>query len=59
MAEQSQRVIQAFIERQQHEDQYSIVDPVNIGRAFMQMTAQLMADPQKLAEAQLQLWQDR
>jgi len=58
MAEQSQRVIQAFIERQQRDDEYSIVDPVNIGRAFMQMTAQLMADPQKLAEAQLQLWQD-
>lgn len=33
-------------------------DPLNIGQAFFEMTARLMADPAKLVEAQLSLWQD-
>jgi polyhydroxyalkanoate synthase len=33
-------------------------DPLNIGQAFFEMTARLMADPGKLVQAQLSLWQD-
>jgi polyhydroxyalkanoate synthase len=58
LTEQSQRVVQAFLERQKEEDEFSIVDPVSVGKAFMEATAQMLADPQKLAEAQMQLWQD-
>ena len=58
LAEQSQRVVQAFLERQKEEDQFSIVDPVSIGRAFMEVSTQMLSDPRKLAEAQMQLWQD-
>ena len=58
LAEQSQRVVQAFLERQKEEDQFSVVDPVSIGKAFMEASAQMLSDPRKLAEAQMQLWQD-
>ncbi|HLW26234.1 MAG TPA: class I poly(R)-hydroxyalkanoic acid synthase, partial [Kiloniellales bacterium] len=33
-------------------------DPLNIGSAFMEMTARLMADPVRLMQAQAELWQD-
>ncbi|WP_186457579.1 PHA/PHB synthase family protein [Nitrospirillum amazonense] len=36
----------------------SNLDPFNLGGAFMEMTARLMADPNRLFEAQLGLWQD-
>ncbi len=58
LLEQSQRVVQAFIEKQSEDDNYSIVDPASIGEAFVEATTHLLSDPQKLAEAQLQLWQD-
>ena len=60
-AEQSQRLIEAFWQRQGEaagEDGFSIADPTAIGRAFLALGSQLMADPARLAEAQAQLWRD-
>ena len=34
------------------------MDPLNIGGAFLEMTAQMMADPAKMVQAQIGLWQD-
>ncbi len=56
-ADRSARVIQAFIDRQNSDDNFQVSDPVVIGKAFMEMTAKLMSDPVKLAEAQAQLFQ--
>ena len=58
LSEQSQRVVEAFLERQETGDTYSIVDLAGISRAFAQMTAKLMEDPGKLAQAQAQFWHD-
>jgi len=55
-AEKSQRIVNAFLERQQSDDGFKVADPVVIGRAFLDLTAKMMADPAKLAEAQAQLW---
>ncbi len=33
-------------------------DPLNIGSAFLEMTARLMANPAKLMQAQIGFWQD-
>src|SRR6185437_5267138 len=33
-------------------------DPLNIGTAFFEMTARMMADPAKLVQAQISLWND-
>ena len=62
IAERSQRIIQEFVEKQNEGSADSgalgISDPLNIGNAFLEMTAKMMADPAKLFQAQLGLWQD-
>ena len=56
IAERSQRLVGEWLKRQAQEDHAA--DPLNIGRAFMEMTARLMANPAKLMQAQLGFWQD-
>ncbi len=58
IAERSQRLVAGFLERQQHGGGPANLDPLNIGDAFAEMTAQMMADPAKLVQAQIGLWQD-
>jgi polyhydroxyalkanoate synthase subunit PhaC len=55
IAERSQKLIADFMQRQ---DASGFKDSLRIGTAFMEMTARLMADPAKLAQAQMSLWQD-
>jgi len=57
IAEQSQRIVGDFVHRQANGDREP-ADPLNIGGAFMEMAARMMADPMKLAQAQIGLWQD-
>jgi polyhydroxyalkanoate synthase len=57
IAERSQRVVMDFLSRPQDEREAGPVDPLNIGAAFMDLTAKMMADPAKLLEAQVNLWQ--
>src|SRR5260221_3741604 len=57
IAEQSQRLVSEFLSRNAS-DVGVQADPLNIGRAFLEMTSRLMSDPQKLMEAQVSLWQD-
>src|SRR3546814_12030354 len=33
-------------------------DPLNVGGAFLEMTRQMMANPARLVQAQVSLWQD-
>jgi polyhydroxyalkanoate synthase len=56
IAEQSQRLVADFVARNQ--ERLNDPDPLNVGRAFYEMTTRLMADPQKLIQAQMSLWQD-
>lgn len=58
IAERSQRLVSEFLERQQNERSGATLDPSNIGSAFLEMTAHMMADPGKLVQAQMNLWQD-
>ncbi len=57
VAERSQRIVGDWLKRQAEEGPSS-ADPLNIGAAFMAMTAKLMANPAHLVQAQLGLWQD-
>jgi polyhydroxyalkanoate synthase len=57
IAEQSQRLVSEFLARNPV-DLDAQADPLNVGRAFLEMTTRLMSDPQKLFEAQVSLWQD-
>ena len=56
IAERSQRLVTDWLNRQSHESPG--IDPLNVGNAFMEMTAQLMKDPSKLVQAQIGFWQD-
>jgi polyhydroxyalkanoate synthase len=58
IAERSQRLVSEFLERHRHDAGRRDLDPLNIGGAFMEMTAQMMADPAKLVQAQIGLWHD-
>lgn len=58
IAERSQRLVADFLARQASNGHIGIADPLNIGSAFMEMTAKLMANPAKLVEAQVNLWRD-
>ncbi len=55
IAERSQRLVNNFLSHQGA--QFGMADPMNIGNAFLELTARMMADPAKLMEAQRALWQ--
>jgi polyhydroxyalkanoate synthase len=56
IAERSQRLVGDWLERQSRET--PTADPLNIASAFLEMTARMMANPQKLMAAQMGFWQD-
>lgn len=58
IAERSQRIVSDFLSRQAADSGLGLADPLNIGEAFLEMTRRLMADPTKLVQAQMNLWQD-
>jgi polyhydroxyalkanoate synthase len=58
IAERSQKIVADFLARQATPSQGSNIDPLNLGSAFFEMTANMMASPDKLLQAHLNLWQD-
>ena len=59
IAERSQKLVSDFLERQSEDGNGNAqIDPMNVGGAFMEMTARMMADPSKMFQAQMNLWQD-
>jgi polyhydroxyalkanoate synthase len=58
IAERSQKLVADFLYRQGGKPSMGMADPLNIGQAFFDMTARLMANPAQLVQAQLSLWQD-
>jgi polyhydroxyalkanoate synthase len=60
IAEQSQRMVSEFLTRQPAVDRdgMGMADPLNIGSAFLEMAARMMADPARLVQAQMSLWSD-
>ncbi|MDA1311208.1 MAG: class I poly(R)-hydroxyalkanoic acid synthase, partial [Proteobacteria bacterium] len=57
IGEQSQRLVQDFLERQGTEASAGQPDPMNIGAAFLELGQHMIADPSKVATAQAALWQ--
>ncbi len=58
IADRSQKIVTEFLERQGTNGGIGPMDPLNIGNAFLEMTAKMMTDPAKLVQAQMNLWQD-
>jgi polyhydroxyalkanoate synthase len=58
IAEQSQRLVGEFLARQSDGGTIGAADPMAIGAAFFELTTRMMADPGRLFEAQMALWND-
>jgi poly[(R)-3-hydroxyalkanoate] polymerase subunit PhaC len=59
IAGRSQRLVTEFLRRQADGGgSVAPADPLSLGRTFLEMTARMMADPAKLMQAQMNLWQD-
>jgi polyhydroxyalkanoate synthase len=58
VAERSQRLLAEFMHRHSKGKEALELDPLNVGQAFLELTAKMMADPAKLFEAQMAFWQD-
>ncbi len=57
IASRSQRIVLEFLKRQGN-GALPGLDPLNIGGAFLEMTARLMANPVGLMQAQVAFWRD-
>ena len=56
IAERSQKLLQDFAERYRAEGPQP-VDPMHLTRTFMDFTAKMVANPDRLVQAQIELWQ--
>ncbi|MEX0807673.1 MAG: class I poly(R)-hydroxyalkanoic acid synthase [Dongiaceae bacterium] len=57
IADQTQRLLVQFAERSRNGGN-APVDPMNVMGAFIELTQRMMADPVKMMQAQVSLWQD-
>lgn len=59
IAERSQKIVVDFLQRQDGAGggQFGMSDPMNVAGAFVEMTTQMMNNPAKLMQAQMNLWQ--
>ena len=59
IAERSQKIVVDFLQRQgdQSGGSFGMSDPMNVAGAFVEMTTQMMANPAKVLQAQMNLWQ--
>lgn len=55
---QAQAVLQGFLTRQAADAMNTPADPMNVGKAFMDMYLNLWQNPGKVVERQMTLWQD-
>ena len=58
VAERSHRLISDFLQEQTKNGDGANLDPLNVGQAFLEMTAKMMSDPLKFYQSQMALWQD-
>lgn len=58
IATRSQQLIGDFLQHNESFMKEAQLDPLNLSRAFLDMTNRLMANPQKFVESQVSLWQD-
>ncbi len=56
IAARSQRLVNDWLKRQAKEGVE--LDPMNVGGAFLEMTAKLLANPAQMVQAQMGLWRD-
>ena len=58
IAEKSQVIVREFLNRQTTDGRYDLQDTLSLGKSFMELTQKIMADPARLAQAQMDLWKN-
>src|SRR5512145_3231860 len=58
IAEKSGRLVAQFLDRRKNAAAPALADELGIAQAFFQAWAKLLADPFRLAQAQMHLWED-
>jgi len=58
IATRSSQILSEFVKRQTSGGSLGMADELGVAKAFMDMSAKLMMDPVKLAQAHVGLWQD-
>ena len=58
LAQQSQQMISGFLQRHTESAWLGMASELGIGKAFLDLTARMLADPFKLVETQWNMWQD-
>jgi polyhydroxyalkanoate synthase len=56
--EKSQKLVQAFVDKQRQSSNIDQAEAVAVGKSFQELTTQLMADPNKLFDSQMNYWKD-
>ena len=51
-------IVKDFLSRQSTDGAHDMKDTMALGKSFMEMTQKIMADPAKLAQAQMDLWKN-
>jgi len=58
VASQSQKLLREFLSRQAENHETPQLDPLNLSGALTELLTRILSDPQRLVEAQLNLWRD-
>ncbi len=58
IAERSRNIVTDFLKNHPVQGPLGHGDPMNVGRAFLEMTAKMMTNPAVLVQAQMNLWHD-
>jgi len=58
IAERSRNIVTDFLKNHPVQGPLGHGDPLNVGRAFLEMTAKMMTNPAVLIQAQMNLWHD-
>ncbi|MEM8798753.1 MAG: class I poly(R)-hydroxyalkanoic acid synthase [Pseudomonadota bacterium] len=58
LSTRAQEVFREFLSQQSAQAVVTPPDPLNIGQSFLELTARMLAEPSRIAETQLAMWQD-
>jgi polyhydroxyalkanoate synthase len=51
-------VLQEYLKRKERGDQLTLIDPAIIGKSFQDLFQNLLKDPDKLIQAQVEFWKN-
>jgi len=56
VGKRAQQLVVDYLSRKEHKPGVGVVDPLNVGSAFVDLAGHMMHDPKRVFDAQVQLW---